>query len=52
MDHGAAAFKDPDSDLGKLLRESSKFIDWDLQAPWNNSLYKSVVDATIVDPRA
>lgn len=51
MDAGAAAFKDPDSELGKLLRESSKFIDWDLQAPWSNNLYKAVVDATIVDPR-
>ena len=51
MDHGAAVFKDPDSELGKLLRESSKFVDWDVHAPWSNSLYKAVVDATIVDPR-
>jgi len=39
------------SELGKLLRESSKFVDWDVHAPWSNSLYKAVVDATIVDPR-
>jgi hypothetical protein len=50
MDRSAAAFKDPDSEFGKLLREASKFGDFDLRAPWSNSLYKAVVDATIVDP--
>lgn len=50
MDRSAAAFKDPDTEFGSLLRDASRFGDWDLAAPWSNSLYKAVVDATIMDP--
>ena len=51
LDRSAAAFKDPDGEFGKLLRESSRFQDYALAAPWSNGLYKAVVDATIVDPQ-
>lgn len=51
LDRSAAAFKDPDGEFGKLLRESSKFEDYAVEAPWSNGLYKAVVDATIVDPQ-
>ena len=50
MDALAAANKDPNSDYGRLLREFSKFGDYDLQAPWSNTLMKDVLDATIWDP--
>jgi hypothetical protein len=50
MDRLAAAAKDESSDFGRLLRESSRFADYDLAAPWSNGLYKAVVDATIFDP--
>ena len=50
MDAGAAAMKDANGDWGKLIRESTKFIDVDLAAPWSNWLLKDVVDATIWDP--
>ena len=51
LDAGAAASKDPNGEFGKLGREMSKFGDYDLSAPWSNSLYKAVVDATIIDPQ-
>jgi hypothetical protein len=51
MDAGAAAAKDAKSDWGKLFREGSQFIDFDLAAPWSNGLMKDVVDATIWDPK-
>ncbi len=51
MDVGAAAMKDPKSEWAKLLLESSKFTDLDLNAPWSNELMKDVVDATIWDPK-
>jgi hypothetical protein len=50
MDRLAEANKDAGSDFGRLLRESSRFGDYDLAAPWSNGLYKAVVDATIWDP--
>lgn len=51
MDTSAAANKDPNSDLGRLLREVSQFFDLDLAAPWSNALLKDVLDATIWDPK-
>ena len=50
MDRLSAAGKDASTDFGSLIRESSKFVDYDLNAPWSNGLYKAVVDATIIDP--
>lgn len=50
MDTLAALNKDPDSEYGRLLRESTKFGDYDLAAPWSNTLMKDVIDATIWDP--
>ena len=50
MDRLAAANKDPESEFGRLMRESSRFGDYDLSAPWSNGLYKAVVDASIFDP--
>lgn len=52
MDTAAAATKDESSEWGRLLRESSKFGDYEWSAPWSNGLYKQVVDATIFDPEA
>jgi hypothetical protein len=40
----------PRSEYGRLLRESAKFGDYDLAAPWNNALLKDLIDATIWDP--
>jgi hypothetical protein len=51
MDAAAAANKDPNSELGRLLREVSQFFDTDLAAPWSNTLMKDVIDATIWDPK-
>jgi hypothetical protein len=51
MDTSAAATKDPKSEWAKLLVESSRFVDLDLNAPWSTTLMKDVVDATIWDPK-
>ena len=51
MDRQAAAMKDSKSDFGRLVRESSRFVDFSHEAPWSNSLLKRAVDATIWDPR-
>jgi len=50
LDTIAAAANDSKSEFGRLIRESSKFGDYDLNAPWSQGLYKKVVDATIFDP--
>jgi 3-methyladenine DNA glycosylase AlkC len=50
LDRLAEANKDANSEFSRLLRESSRFGDYDLAAPWSNGLYKAVVDATIFDP--
>jgi len=46
----AAAMKDESSEFGRLMRDSSRFGDYDHAAPWSSGLYKAVVDATIWDP--
>jgi hypothetical protein len=51
MDASAAANKDPNNEFGRLLRESSQFVDLSLAAPWSNALLKDVLDATIWDPQ-
>jgi hypothetical protein len=51
MDAMAAANKDPNNEFGRLLRESSQFLDLDLAAPWSNAILKDVIDATIWDPQ-
>jgi hypothetical protein len=50
MDKLAALNKDPKSEYGRLVRESTKFGDNDLAAPWSNTLLKDVNDASIWDP--
>ena len=52
MDRLAALNKDSSSEYGRLLRESARFGDYDLAAPWSNSLLKDVIDATIWDPHS
>lgn len=47
----AALVKDETSELGRLAREESQFIDYDPNAQWSNGLYKLVVDAAIFDPK-
>ncbi|HEY6056913.1 MAG TPA: hypothetical protein VIV06_02725 [Candidatus Limnocylindrales bacterium] len=51
MDKLAALNKDPQSEFGRLMRESTKFGDYDLAAPWSNTLLKDVIDAAIWDPQ-
>lgn len=51
IDAYAALMKDEKSDLGRLMREESQFIDYDPNAQWSNGLYKLVVDAAIWDPK-
>jgi hypothetical protein len=51
MDALAAAMKDEASEFGRLMREASRFGDYDHAAPWSNGLYKAVIDATIWDPQ-
>lgn len=50
MDRLAAAGKDADGEFGKMLRDLSRFGDYDLNAPWSQGLYKSIVDTTLWDP--
>jgi hypothetical protein len=50
IDKLAALNKDPGSEYGRLVRESARFGDYDLAAPWSTTLMKSVIDATIWDP--
>jgi hypothetical protein len=52
MDTIAAVTKDPNNEFGRLLRESSKFMDTDLAAPWSNAILKDILDATVWDPQA
>ncbi len=51
MDKLAALQKDPASEYGKLLRESSRFGDYDLAAPWSNTLLKDILDVSLFDPQ-
>jgi hypothetical protein len=51
MDKLAALTKDAKSEYGRLVRESTKFGDFDLAAPWSNTLLKDVIDASIWDPQ-
>src|SRR5262245_30942538 len=50
LDRWAAETRRPDSELGRLLRESGRFIDT-TRSPerWTRNLFKNVVDATIMD---
>lgn len=50
LDKLAALTRDPKSEYGRLVRESTKFGDNDLAAPWSNTLLKDVNDASIWDP--
>ena len=52
LDTLAAVSKDPNHEWAKLGRESSRFLDTDLNAPWSQSLLKDVLDATITDPES
>jgi hypothetical protein len=50
LDRMAAEAKRPDSELARLQRESSRFIDLERSPErWTHNLYKNVVDATIID---
>lgn len=51
MDVSAAAMLDAGSEWGRLVRESSQFIDTSVAAPWSSGLLKNVLDATIWDPK-
>lgn len=51
MDKLAALTKDPTSEYGRLVRESTKFGNYDVAAPWSNTLLKDVVDASIWNPK-
>ena len=51
LDKLAALTKDPKSEYGRLVRESTKFGDYDLAAPWSTTLLKDVIDASIWNPQ-
>lgn len=51
LDRLAEANGDESGEFSRLMRESSRFGDYDHAAPWSNGLYKSVVDASIWDPQ-
>lgn len=49
LDRMAAASKDSEGALGKLIREGSRFIDMSRRPErWTHNLLKSVVDATVI----
>ena len=50
LDALAASMKDGTSEFSRLMREASRFGDYDHAAPWSSGLYKAVVDATVWDP--
>ena len=52
MDRLAEANRDESNEFSRLLRESSRYGDYDHAAPWSNGLYKAVVDASIWDPES
>lgn len=51
LDTIAAVVRDETSDLGRLAREESQFIDPGPGAQWSNGLFKLVTDTTLFDPR-
>ena len=51
MDKLAALTKDPKSEYGRLVRESTKFGNNEVGAPWSATLLKDVVDASVWDPQ-
>ena len=52
LDRLAEATGDESNEWSRLLRESSRFGDYDHAAPWSNGLYKAAVDASIWDPES
>ena len=51
LDTFAAIVKDETSELGRLAREESQFIDPDPRSQWSNGLFKLVTDTSLFDPR-
>ena len=53
LDRMAAETRRPGSELGRLARESNRFIDL-TRSPerWTHNLYKNIVDATVIDAAA
>jgi hypothetical protein len=51
LDTLATANRDESSEFSRLMREASRFGDYDHAAPWSSGLYKAVVDATVWDPQ-
>jgi hypothetical protein len=51
LDTQAALGKDSKGEYGRLMRESTKFGDYDLAAPWSVTLLKDVLDANVFDPQ-
>jgi hypothetical protein len=53
LDRLAAESKDPNSAMGRLLREASRFLDMSRRPErWTHNLLKSVVDATVINSPA
>ena len=53
LDRMAAAVKDPDGAFGRLVRDGSRFIDVRRNPErWTHNLFKSVVDATVINSPA
>jgi hypothetical protein len=50
LDRMAAEGKDPNSAMGRLLREQVRFLDMSRRPErWSHNLLKSVVDATVIN---
>ena len=49
IDTFSAAMKDGDSEFGRMVREHSSFAEFDLNQPWSQSLYRTVVDMAVFD---
>ena len=50
LDRLAAEGKDPDTAMGRLLREQTRFLDMSRRPErWSHNLFKSVVDATVIN---
>jgi hypothetical protein len=53
LDRLAADGKDPNSAMGRLMREASRFLDMSRRPErWTHNLLKSVVDATVINSPA
>ncbi len=51
IDTLSEAMKDADGDFGRLFREHAGFSAFDPTLPWSQSLYRTLVDMAVFDPK-